>query len=68
MVKVFTEEVPYYMETQAMACLNVIAGRRPPRPPNVLDSVWNLIEECWRAQPAERPHVLTVYNRLACIP
>ena len=43
----------------------VISGRRPNRPkqtklPGLKDEVWNLIEDCWKADPTQRPEMSAV--------
>ncbi|KAF8060700.1 kinase-like domain-containing protein [Lyophyllum atratum] len=66
--KLYSGEAPYHPVFHIMTCLHTTSGRRPGRPPDVPDQVWTLIEECWRPEPAHRPSIWAVYNRLACLP
>jgi serine/threonine protein kinase len=42
-------------------------GNRPRRPtglPDLTDDLWRLIEDCWKQEASERPHITTILNRL----
>lgn len=43
----------------------VMNGERPPRPALEMqdDSLWALVEECWRQQPSHRPEMEKVVER-----
>ncbi|KAJ7578207.1 kinase-like domain-containing protein [Mycena floridula] len=43
----------------------VSESRRPSRPPDVFsDELWDLVEKCWRQDPAHRPSATDVVNSL----
>ncbi|KAJ6619582.1 kinase-like domain-containing protein [Mycena sp. CBHHK59/15] len=68
-IEVFTGGPPWKSGlSQCSILLNVVTGCRPPRPPNVSDELWEIVEQCWAHQPVERPTMWDIYNRLACIP
>ncbi|KAG6917272.1 hypothetical protein DXG01_003220 [Tephrocybe rancida] len=67
-VEVYTGAPPHALETQQMAAIRTVTGKRPERPANAPDLVWEIIEHCWRVKADERPLMLDVYSSLACIP
>ena len=64
--KIFTGKFPFYEhKREGPIVLAIIAGRRPSRPnqtklPGLDDNVWKLIEDCWKADPTQRPEMSTV--------
>ena len=40
------------------------AGMRLPRPPHCAQSVYNIMEECWKAFPQDRPLFSDIYDNL----
>ncbi|GLB36878.1 putative protein tyrosine kinase [Lyophyllum shimeji] len=67
-VEIYSGKVPYYPKLPMDAGIHIVHGELPARPPNVPDPVWAVIEDCRQHEAAKRPSILTVYNRLACIP
>ena len=35
--------------------MKISTGKRPKRQPNIPDCYWELIQECWKQEPEERP-------------
>lgn len=42
-------------------------GERPERPQDASDELWSLMEACWDQEPAQRPSIDEVSNRLTAI-
>lgn len=65
--QVFTGHVPFHDIHNDMAVsLKIIRGERPSRP-DVADldnNMWNSIEDCWKADPKERPTAAQIVQRL----
>ncbi|KAJ7135292.1 kinase-like domain-containing protein [Mycena crocata] len=68
MLEVFSGAPPWGSRPEGAISLSVITNMRPPRPRNIPDELWQIAQECWSHFPRERPTILDVYNRLACIP
>jgi len=55
--------IPYPECDDAVAMSNIRAGITPVRPPGgISDVVWQLLEECWRTNPWERPSTAKMYK------
>ncbi|KAJ6603657.1 kinase-like domain-containing protein [Mycena sp. CBHHK59/15] len=67
-LEVFSGKPPWSSRAEGSVLLGVIANLRPPRPGNIPDNLWRIVEECWSHLPSERPTIWEVYNRLACMP
>ncbi|KAJ7588097.1 kinase-like domain-containing protein, partial [Mycena floridula] len=69
LIWVYTGRVPFHDISNDMAVsLKVINGHRPSRPaelPESDDNIWKLIEDCWKADPGERPIAAQVVQRLS---
>jgi hypothetical protein len=52
------------MKTEGMVISAVLRGQRPPRPENMTDDFWILVNRCWDQQPSERPKAIVVVNTL----
>lgn len=42
---------------------------RPPRPESTIagdldDAMWDLIQDCWKTEPKDRPEITEIYERL----
>ncbi|KZT00195.1 kinase-like protein [Laetiporus sulphureus 93-53] len=72
MWEVFTEEIPFYESpNDANVISRVFRGERPKRPVGITgsrgpfkDSIWILMEECWKQERDARPPVGVVLDRL----
>jgi serine/threonine protein kinase len=70
MLQVLTGEDPYRPEGYKaeyqvpIALRDGILPSRPLRNAWVTDSVWQLMLDCWRRQPGERPDMRYIYNQL----
>ncbi|KAJ7140920.1 kinase-like domain-containing protein [Mycena epipterygia] len=63
--EIFTGSVPFYELTNDVAVMfHVMEHQRPSRSPSILDDVWNLMMECWKTEPAERPSADQIVFRL----
>ncbi|KAG6839578.1 hypothetical protein C0991_001359, partial [Blastosporella zonata] len=73
--EIFTGNIPFYHVTREVAVpLQVKSGNRPIRPlassPSwnawgLSEPLWGLMEDCWRAEPSERPSLEKVIGLLA---
>lgn len=59
--------MPYYGCNVHNVVLVIIAGKRPDRPNNMNDELWELTQACWAAQARDRPTIWEVYNVLAAM-
>jgi hypothetical protein len=48
-------KLPYDTLTNEEVISHVLEGFRPDRPSECTDEVWNIITECWAADPESRP-------------
>ena len=68
--QIFAHCPPYrHLNSDYMVLLEVIAGKRPARPPRrevlgLEDSVWNMMQECWGSDPQTRPAIKDVRSFL----
>ena len=65
-IQVFTGAIPFSGKPAAMAMLDVMQGRRPPRPthPTFTENLWTLMQRCWDHDPHLRPEVSEVLQVL----
>ncbi|KAH8832216.1 kinase-like domain-containing protein [Flagelloscypha sp. PMI_526] len=66
-LEICANEAPFSTQPlDYMVCLDVMQGRRPPRPSRdqVSDQLWSLIESCWLDTPLSRPDINLVLSRL----
>ncbi|KAJ7258840.1 hypothetical protein C8J57DRAFT_1018680, partial [Mycena rebaudengoi] len=50
------------------AMLKVVEGQRPTRSLSIPDNVWDLMEECWKADLEARPSAKQIVSRLRDLP
>ncbi|KAJ7585003.1 kinase-like domain-containing protein [Mycena floridula] len=64
-LEVYTGEHPFaqHKHDPQVMC-DVLDGGRPPRPTNISDNLWALVEACWHQRPTSRPDARTVVNSL----
>ncbi|KAJ7113514.1 kinase-like domain-containing protein [Mycena epipterygia] len=68
--EILTGKVPFYELPNDMAVMfKVVEGRRPSRPTSgsdtvALDSLWELLEDCWKETPDKRPTAAQIVERL----
>ena len=68
-LQVLSREHPYH-ETNSLLVSELIRdGVRPKKPENAeslgfTEGLWNIVERCWLAKPADRPDVGTVLPHL----
>ena len=61
--QVLTETKPYHGESYNTILSMIEAGKTPERPAEGIDDVtWELLEKCWKRDPAERPSTVELYN------
>ncbi|KAJ7139294.1 kinase-like domain-containing protein [Mycena epipterygia] len=64
--EIFTAKSPFFDVANEMAvAINVINGHRPSRPETLSqDTLWVLIEDCWKQEPDKRPTATEITQRL----
>lgn len=65
--EVLSGQLPFYRSTKFAAASKVLRGERPERPQGVgwfTDGIWEILENCWKHQPSDRPSVDNVLNPL----
>ncbi|KAJ7777681.1 kinase-like domain-containing protein [Mycena maculata] len=67
-LEVYTRAPPWGSRAEMSIAFSVISALRPPRPIDIEEGMWVIAQECWAHQPEQRPSILDVYNRLACMP
>ncbi|KAJ3572232.1 hypothetical protein NP233_g3214 [Leucocoprinus birnbaumii] len=76
MYEILTGRIPYHEFLREPIVLRKIVGGVSPTKPSIAEmealelteEVWNLIEECWAIDPADRPTIEIVLQRLKAIP
>jgi hypothetical protein len=64
--QIFTEKVPFPDQNDGLAMLSNLRGSLPPRPTEPAaqrfldDQMWDLMLQCWKRIPAERPKITRV--------
>ena len=51
---------PFHNDTDPIVCLKVLAGHRPNRGVRFPESLWERLEQCWAAQPNDRPRIVDI--------
>ncbi|KDQ50776.1 hypothetical protein JAAARDRAFT_211486 [Jaapia argillacea MUCL 33604] len=71
MLEVCTGSRPFKDISGDQVMLDVSSGQRPKRPSHqdcknffIADNLWNIITDCWKHDPADRPTMNTLYTRL----
>ncbi|KAJ7088697.1 kinase-like domain-containing protein [Mycena epipterygia] len=68
--EILTGKVPFYELPNDMAVMfQVAAGKRPSQPSScsgtaALDSLWELLQDCWKDDPELRPSAIQIVERL----
>ena len=58
---------PFQGTIEAAVGVTILNGGRPPREVGFMESLWKMMEQCWRPQPSDRPRVAEVLQCLeAC--
>ena len=55
---------PFHKTPDIAVFLKVIEGERPHREEGFVESLWEMVEQCWAPQPSGRPSVESVLERL----
>lgn len=65
-MQVFTDAVPFSDRSDHIITMELVQGRRPPRPkhPDVTGRVWRLIQRCWHQDPRLRPEAEGILREL----
>ncbi|KAJ7120907.1 kinase-like domain-containing protein [Mycena epipterygia] len=66
-LEVYSGAPPWGARAEGNIALSVVTNVRPFRPQNIPHPLWQIVEECWSHFPAQRPTILELYNRLACM-
>lgn len=67
--QVMTGDIPFSRDNRTTIIFKVVQGSRPERPPNAAaiglsDSLWQIVEDCWREEFAKRSPVRIVLDQL----
>ncbi|KAJ6465314.1 kinase-like domain-containing protein, partial [Mycena sanguinolenta] len=63
--EIFTGDLPFCdLLKDGAVILAVMEGKRPRRSSSIPDNVWDLMAECWKAVPEERPSATHIVSRL----
>jgi len=57
--------MPWKGKNTVQITVELLRKAIPPRPQNIFDYHWNLIQECWSLEPEDRPMVPRVLKVLA---
>ena len=49
--------LPFHKDADLTVFLKVVEGKHPPRGAKFRNSLWTLLEKCWRPQPNDRPDI-----------
>ena len=68
-IQVLTGGIPFQSLSLGEIAVNVIGGKRPPKPRNapdivISDSLWDFVERCWDGKRELRPKVTEVVSQL----
>jgi len=56
--------LPFHKYTDLTVFVKVLEGERPPQEVGFADSLWEMLELCWKSQPSARPNVEDVLQCL----
>ncbi|KAJ7815920.1 kinase-like domain-containing protein [Mycena leptocephala] len=63
--EIFTGDLPFCdLPKDSAVMFKVIEGQRPRRSLSIPNDVWDLMEECWKEDPAARPSAKRIVSRL----
>lgn len=65
-MQAFTDAVPFSDRSDHIITMELVQGRRPPRPkhPDLTGRVWRLIQRCWDQDPRLRPEAADILQEL----
>jgi hypothetical protein len=65
-VQIFFDSVPYEGEHHYRIGWLITSGKLPPRlkKPKMQDSLWELINDCWKFQASERPAMNQIVEKV----
>jgi len=65
MYEILTLKDPYHEYSMFTVIAKVASGGTPNQPDTITnDSIWNLMKDCWKPRPLERPSIQEVIKRL----
>ncbi|KAJ6456478.1 kinase-like domain-containing protein [Mycena sanguinolenta] len=63
--EIFTGTLPFHeLSAEVAVMYKVIQGDRPQRSPSIPDEIWKLMQDCWKADPQQRPSAEQIVFRL----
>ncbi|KAJ6600554.1 kinase-like domain-containing protein, partial [Mycena vulgaris] len=62
--EIFTGTIPFSELPEVAVMLRVINGDRPKQHPSISAAIWNLMMECWKTKPNDRPSAVHIVSRL----
>lgn len=66
-LEALTGKEPYEGISEAQVLSLVMRKKVPPPPDEISDGLWELLNSCWAPDPAKRPNIVTVANRLGAL-
>jgi len=64
-IELFSGRIPFHEVSENAVPPRIIQGKRPDRPAHgVSNNTWDLIQQCWQADPISRPTISMVLDRL----
>ena len=65
-MQIFFDTVPFEGKSILQTVRLLVRGAQPDRfqSPSIDDETWNLIEDCWKTRPSERPTMEQIVTRL----
>jgi len=65
--EIISGNLPFHKDTNPAVFMKVVEGKHPPRGMRFTDSLWEMLELCWAAQPLNRPTAQHVLQRLEMV-
>ena len=62
--EIITGNYPFHQHREMVILMKVLNGERPPRTASFTDSLWKMLQRCWKARPDARP---TIEDVLQCL-
>ncbi|KAH8101100.1 kinase-like domain-containing protein [Cristinia sonorae] len=67
-IELYTEHIPFENLKARMSefeiCQAIIKGNRPEKPRLMLNSIWDIVQECWIGHPLQRPSAQLTDTRI----
>jgi hypothetical protein len=60
-------KLPFHNLTHITAVMYILSGEHPPQGVRFMKSLWEMLEQCWRSQPNNRPSIKDVLECLESV-